>query len=177
MADFERTIPAVNNWLESVGLGVLIKGVRVKIEEQGRVSGYYNWKVYLDINDVGPGNSDLTYSTKSYLYLHELGHHFQEKLLTKKQRKSLRPLFGNLDAPYRRVFDDASPDCLFVSPYAKVHPMDDFSETFAVFLYHRMRGMKPKEYEKWMDRRGKALRCYEKLAVMEVLVKDKEGEN
>lgn len=167
---FARTVKTVNNWLERVGLGILIKDVKVKIEKPGKVSGYYDYTVCLDIEDAGRGHSLLAIPTQSYLYLHELGHHFQEKILNKKERKALRPIFGNLDSEYERNFDldDDSPIQSFASWYAMVHPMDDFSETFALYLYL---GMRTKSRGAWRKHNGKDRIFCKKLDVMESLIR------
>lgn len=167
-SNFSFAIKKVNSWLVSVGLGVLVESIKIKIETPGKGSGYYNWKVYLDSEDVGPGASDLAFSTQSYLYLHELGHHFQEKLLTRKQRKDLYALFGDLDAPYVRECDEDANERSFVSDYAMVHPMDDFSETFAVILYHRMR---ERSLSSWFINHDKNRACSKKLSNMKKLLK------
>jgi hypothetical protein len=74
---------------------------------------------------------------------HEVGHYFQNVLLTNDQQwAECRHLFGDERASYQdaitRHYKVGAPDSWhdsFISEYATMHPWEDFAETFAHYLH------------------------------------------
>ncbi len=165
MVTFGRTQGRVRRYLEARGLAHVCAGVR-RISAV-RTESYHNE----DTRTIGLNPADLrkpygAFHKAAYLLIHELGHEFALVSLTKSDKRALRPLFGDYDKPYRRARKPrtAGPD--FVSRYAMVHPVEDFTETFAVCLW---RDWEPREVERLL--RGKSPLCRRKLAAVDRLIR------
>ena len=129
---FSRAVARANKRLYELGWGKLVEGVRVKLAEVGKGSFYYFKQDIIKLDTDVAYWAAIAVRSREYLYLHELGHRFNERFLKRKDRKELQALFGDYDAPYKQVFTEAD---TFVSRYATTHPAEDFAETFAVIVY------------------------------------------
>jgi hypothetical protein len=165
MVTFRRTQGEVRRFLEARGLAQVWGAIR-RISVV-RTESYHNE----DTRSIGLNPADLrkpyaAFHKAAYLLIHELGHEFALVSLTAADKRALAPLFGDYDKPYRRARKPrtAGPD--FVSRYAMVHPVEDFTETFAVCLW---RDWEPREVERLL--RGKSPLCRRKLAAVERLIR------
>ena len=165
MVTFQRAISEVGRYFEERGLGHVWAGVR-------RISvvhteSYHNE----DTRCIGLNPADLrkpwaAFHRAAYLLIHELGHEFALVSLTRADKRALEPLFGDYDKPYRRAPKPRRAGDDFVSRYAMVHPVEDFTETFAVCLW--------KDWEPAAVRallRGKSPLCRGKLAAVDALIR------
>jgi len=165
MVTFRRTITEVGRRFEVRGLGHVVAGVRhIRVVS---CESYHNE----DTRCIGLNPADLrkpyaAFHKAAYLLVHELGHEFALVSLTKADKRALRPLFGDYDKPYRRTPKPrvAGPDR--VSRYAAVHPVEDFTETFAVCMW---RDWEPQAVRGLMQ--GKSVLCRKKMAFVERLVR------
>jgi len=131
---FERSIRDVGRYFAETGLGRVFRAVRrIRVVSEESYHDSRN-------NTIGLRPADLrrpyaAFHRRPYLLIHELGHQFAELCLTRADKKALKPLIGDYDAPYRRAPRPrvCGPD--YVSRYAMVHPVEDFTETFAVCLW------------------------------------------
>ncbi|MCX7031309.1 MAG: putative zinc-binding metallopeptidase, partial [Spirochaetes bacterium] len=131
---FDRSILQVGGYFDRVGLGRLFRSVRgIRAVRQESFHDVRTLTIGLNPRDVR--RPFAAFHRRAYLLIHELGHHFVETRLGKRDRKRLEPLFGNYDAPYRRAPKPrrCGPD--YVSRYAMTHPAEDIAETFAVCLW------------------------------------------
>ena len=165
MITFQRSIEAVERYFRGRGLAHVFAGVR-RISVV-RTESFHNE----DTRRIGLNPRDLrrpyaAFHRAAYLLIHELGHEFALAGLTKEDRRAMEPLFGDYDKPYRRAKKPrrAGPD--FVSRYAMVHPVEDFTETFAVCLW---RDWDPRAVDRLMQ--GKSSRCRAKLACVAGLIR------
>lgn len=169
MVNFQRSIGEVQRFFEGRGLRHVFDGVR-RISVV-RTESYHND----DTRCIGLNPADLrkpyaAFHKAAYLLIHELGHEFALVSLTPADKRALAPLFGDYDKPYRRAPRprEAGPD--FVSRYAMVHPVEDFTETFAVCLW---RDWEPRAVDTLM--RGKSPLCRRKLAAVADLIRRNAG--
>lgn len=165
MVTFRRAMVEVRQRFEQRGLAHVWAGVR-RIGVV-RTESYHNE----DTRTIGLNPADLrkpyaAFHAAAYLLVHELGHEFALVSLTKADKRALAPLFGDYDKPYRRAAKPrtAGPD--FVSRYAEVHPVEDFTETFAVCLW---KDWQPREVALLL--RGKSPLCRDKVAAVERLIR------
>lgn len=165
MVSFRRAMEDVRRRFEAHGLSHVWKGVR-RISVV-RTESYHNE----DTRTIGLNPADLrkpyaAFHRAAYLLVHELGHEFALVSLDGADKRGLAPLFGDYDRPYRRAPRPrvAGPD--FVSRYAMVHPVEDFTETFAVCLWKHW---EPRAVEGLL--RGKSPLCRRKVAAVERLVR------
>lgn len=162
---FERTIRDVGRHFEETGLGRVFRAVRrIRVV---REESYHN----ADDNTIGLRPADLrrpyaAFHRRAYLLIHELGHQFAELCLTRADKRALQPLFGDYDAPYRRAPKPRACGPDFVSRYAMVHPVEDFTETFAVCLW---RGWDPQAVDRLLGARSP--RCRRKAAAVERIIR------
>jgi hypothetical protein len=161
---FERTIPSVKRRLDAAGLNRLHAGVR-RIRAVGEES-------YHDVRNhtIGLNPADLrkpyaAFHRGPYLLLHELAHHYAEVVMTRAGRRRLLPLFGDYDAPYRRLPKPRTAGRDHVSRYARVHPAEDFAESFAVCLWSAWDGPAVRALMQ-----GKSALCRRKLAALKALL-------
>jgi hypothetical protein len=75
-------------------------------------------------------------------FRHELGHYFFPELVTDANRAAFRELFGDETRDYAAALAEhyssqQSPDYQeqFISAYARMHPAEDWAETFAHYLH------------------------------------------
>jgi hypothetical protein len=161
---FERAIADVKRRLKRAGLACVLETVkRIRVVDEESFHDSRTWSIGLNPADVRKPYA--AFHTRSYLLVHEVGHHFAEKLLGPARRRALRGRFGDYDAPYRRLPKPRAADADHVSRYAMTHPAEDFAETFAVLLW---RLWDPTAVDALMS--TKSARCRAKLAAMEKLV-------
>ncbi len=165
MVNFQRSIAAVERYFRRKGLAHIFAGVR-RITVV-RTESFHNE----DTRRIGVNPRDLrrpyaAFHRAPYLLIHELGHEFAFVSLTEADKRAMAALFGDYDKPYRRARKPrrAGPD--FVSRYAMVHPVEDFTETFAVCLWE---DWEPRAVERLM--REKSLLCRRKLAFAARLIR------
>ncbi len=165
MVNFSRSVAAVERYLRAKGLSHIFAGVR-RIALV-RTESFHNE----DTRRIGLNPRDLrrpyaAFHRAPYLLIHEMGHEFALVSLTAADKQAMQPLFGRYDKPYRRARKPriAGPD--FVSRYAMVHPVEDFTETFAVCLW---KDWEPRAVEALM--REKSPLCRRKLAFVARLVR------
>jgi hypothetical protein len=168
MVTFQRSIAAVRRYFEARGLAHVWAGVR-RISVV-RTESYHNE----DTRCIGLNPADLrkpygAFHRAAYLLIHELGHEFALVSLAKADRRALEPLFGDYDRPYRRARKPRRAGADFVSRYAMVHPVEDFTETFAVCLW---KDWDPKAVQRLMQKKSPV--CRRKLAAVERLIR-REG--
>jgi hypothetical protein len=131
---FERAIADVRRRLEGAGLAALLGTVkRISVVGEESFHDSRTWSIGLNPADVRKPYA--AFHTRSYLLVHELGHHFAEKFLGPSRRRGLRATFGDYDGPYRRLPKPRAADTDHVSRYAMTHPAEDFAESFAVLLW------------------------------------------
>jgi hypothetical protein len=77
-------------------------------------------------------------------FRHEIGHYYWQVLVEGQDDDGFRALFGDERASYQEAVDrhyssgrPAGWEDSFVSPYATMHPWEDFAETFAHVLHIR----------------------------------------
>lgn len=165
MVNFYRSIAAVERYFRVKGLSHIFAGVRrISIV---RTESYHNE----DTRRIGLNPRDLrrpyaAFHRAPYLLIHELGHELALVSLTPADKRAMAPLFGDYDKPYRRAPKPrrAGPD--FVSRYAMVHPVEDFTETLAVCLW---RDWEPRAVDALMREKGPL--CRRKLAFVARLVR------
>lgn len=134
MAEFSRSRAEVSRVLERAGLGFIMATVsRIRPVREESFHDSRDNSIGLNPRDVR--RPFAAFHRRSYLLVHELGHHFAEACLTREDRTALVPLFGDYDAPYRRSPKPRRCDRDHVSRYAMTHPAEDFAETFAVCLW------------------------------------------
>lgn len=166
MAEFERAIRDVETRLRARGLGHLIDGVR-RIRVVREESFHDSRTFVIGLNPADVRKPFAAFHTRRYLLLHELGHQFAEACLGRSGLKSLAPLFGAYDGPYRRLPKPRVCGAGHVSRYAMTHPAEDFAETFAVCLW---RQWEPGRVEALLAKRGPL--CRRKIVVMSRLIAD-----
>lgn len=166
---FRRATNEVRQYFEAQGLARVWAGIR-RISVV-RTESYHNE----DTRSIGLNPADLrkpygAFHRAAYLLIHELGHEFALVNLTKADKRALEPLFGDYDKPYRRARKPkrAGPD--FVSRYAMVHPVEDFTESFAVCLW---KDWEPRAVARLM--KDKSPRCRRKLAAVARLIRRASG--
>ncbi|HEY9595285.1 MAG TPA: putative zinc-binding metallopeptidase [Spirochaetia bacterium] len=161
---FERTIVDVTRRLEAIGLGHVVATVR-RIRAVTEESYHDSRNLSIGLNPSDLGKPYAAFHRAPYLLVHELGHHFAETCLTTAERRSLRGVFGDYDAPYHRRPKPRHADADHVSRYSMTHPAEDFAETFAVLLWRLWD-------EAAVDGllRSKSAACRAKVALMERLV-------
>jgi len=131
---FERAIADVRRRLERAGLTPLLETVkRIRVVDEESFHDSRNRSIGLNPADVRKPYA--AFHARSYLLVHELGHHFAETFLGPSRRRALRGMFGDYDAPYCRLPKPRAADADHVSRYAMTHPAEDFAETFAVLLW------------------------------------------
>jgi len=161
---FERTIRDVGRYFEAAGLGFVFRAVRrIRVVNEESYHDSRN-------NTIGLRPADLkkpyaAFHRQPYLLIHELGHQFAELCLTSADKKALEPLFGDYDAPYRRAPRPRACGPDHVSRYAMVHPVEDFTETFAVCLW---RDWEPEAVRRLLGARGP--RCRRKAAAVSRII-------
>jgi hypothetical protein len=162
---FERATADVRRRFSQAGLRHVFETVR-RISPVTEESFHDSRTLFIGLNSADVGKPYAAFHTRSYLLVHELGHHFAETRLTRAGRGMLAPLFGDYDAPYRRTPKPAIADADHVSRYSMTHPAEDFAETFAVVLWRLWdrRGVETLL-------RGKSARCRRKVAEMEALLR------
>jgi hypothetical protein len=165
MVTFQRSIDAVERYFDGKGLPHIFAGVR-RIDVV-RTESFHN----VDTRRIGLNPRDLrrpyaAFHRAPYLLIHELGHEFALVSLTAADKRVMEPLFGNYDKPYRRARKPRRAGLDFVSRYAMVHPVEDFTETFAVCLWN---DWEPRAVERLM--REKSSLCRRKLAFVARLVR------
>ena len=149
--------------LERAGLTPLLETVRrIRVVDEESYHDSRTWSIGLNPADVRKPYA--AFHTRSYLLVHELGHHFAERSLSRSRRRGLRATFGDYDAPYRRLPKPRRADADYVSRYAMTHPAEDVAETFAVLLW---RLWDASAVDALMS--TKSARCRAKLAEMERL--------
>ena len=161
---FEHSVRRVERYFAVIGLGRVFDGVkRISVVRQESYHDVRTGCIGLNPRDVRRPFAAV--HRRPYLLIHELGHAFAETHLTPAERRRLAPLFGDYDAPYRRVPKPACADADHVSRYSMTHPAEDFAETFAVCLW---RDWDPRAYARLV--RGKSERLARKLRAMRGLV-------
>jgi hypothetical protein len=161
---FERAISDVRRRLDGAGLSrvhTTVSRIRVVREESFHDSRDRS----IGLNPADVRKPCAAFHARPYLIVHELGHHFAEAFLGLRRRRALRGLFGDYDAPYRRLPRPLQADADHVSRYAMTHPAEDFAETFAVLLWKLW---DPAAVDALV--RTKSARCRAKLAAMNRLV-------
>jgi hypothetical protein len=162
---FESSIRCVQRYCSRIGLAHVFGGVkRISVVRQESYHDVRNNCIGLNPRDVRRPFAAV--HRRPYLLIHELGHAFAERWLTRSQRRNLAPVFGDYDAPYRRAPKPARADADHVSRYAMTHPAEDFAETFAVVLW---KDWDPPACERLL--RGKSVRLLRKLAAVRRLVR------
>lgn len=165
MVTFRRATEDVRRRFEALGLSFVWAGIRrVGVV---RTESYHNE----DTRTIGLNPADLrkpyaAFHKAAYLLVHELGHEFALVSLTKADRRALAPLFGDYDKPYRRAPRPRRAGPGFVSRYAMVHPVEDFTETFAVCLWKHW---EPRAVERLLA--GKSALCRQKVAAVDKLIR------
>jgi hypothetical protein len=164
MKMFERALAEVRECFAKAGLGYLFESVRhIRVVSEESYHDSRNLSIGLNPADVRKPYA--AFHCRAYLLVHEMGHHFAETCFTKPQRQQLQNVFGDYDAPYRRLPKPRVADGDHVSRYSMTHPAEDFAETFAVLLWRSW----DKQAVAALMRR-KSRRCEAKLAVMERLI-------
>ena len=183
---FERALADVDRRLSAAGLSRIMHTVtRIRVVSEESFHDSRNNSIGLNPADVRKPYA--AFHNRRYLIVHELGHHFAEQFLGRADQRAgaaghagtagrrarlqaLRGVFGDYDAPYRRLPKPRSADADHVSRYAMTHPAEDFAETFAVTLWRL-----------W-DRpgveallRGKSACCRAKVRVMQRLLRSSLG--
>lgn len=164
MAEFDRSIRRVGRYFDRRGLGSVFRSVRgIRAVRQESFHDVRTFTIGLNPRDVR--KPFAAFHRRTYLLIHELGHHFVETRLGKRDRKRLEPLFGSYDAPYRRAPKPrrCGPD--HVSRYAMTHPAEDIAETFAVCLW---RDWEPRAVRELLAARSPA--CRRKVAAIGSLI-------
>jgi hypothetical protein len=166
---FERAIAGVGERFARAGLGYLLEGVgRIRVV---REESYHDSRdLSIGLNPADVRKPYAAFHCRSYLLVHELGHHFAETRLTSAQRWGLRGVFGDYDGPYRRSPKPRAADADHVSRYSMTHPAEDFAETFAVLLW---RLWDQEAVDSLMI--GKSPLCRAKLVAMKRLVSTARG--
>ena len=150
--------------MQAAGLSSLLETVkRIRVVDEESFHDSRTWSIGLNPSDVRKPYA--AFHTRSYLLVHELGHHFAERSLSRSRRRGLRATFGDYDAPYRRLPKPRAADADHVSRYAMTHPAEDFAETFAVLLWRLWDSAAVDALL-----RTKSARCRAKLAEMKRLV-------
>jgi hypothetical protein len=132
--EFDKAIAEVKERLHRNGLGHLLEGVR-RIRVVREESFHDSRTFTIGLNPADVRRPFAAFHRRTYLLIHELGHHFAEMSLTRAQRHGFAALFGDYDSPYRRLPKPRACGPDHVSRYAMTHPAEDFAETFAVFLW------------------------------------------
>jgi hypothetical protein len=162
---FESSIRQVKRYCSDIGLDYVFRGVkRIGVVRQESYHDIRNGCIGLNPRDVRRPYAAV--HRRPYLMIHELAHAFAEKWLSRRQRQKLAPLFGDYDAPYRRLPKPSRADADHVSRYAMTHPAEDFAETFAVSLW---KDWDRAAYERLL--RGKSNLLKRKLAEIRKLVR------
>ena len=131
---FERALADVDRRLSAAGLSRIMHTVtRIRVVSEESFHDSRNNSIGLNPADVRKPYA--AFHNRRYLIVHELGHHFAEEFLGAAGRRATRPVFGDYDAPYRRLPKPRRADADHVSRYAMTHPAEDFAETFAVTLW------------------------------------------
>jgi hypothetical protein len=131
---FESSIRRVERYCSGIGLAHVFSGVkRISVVRQESYHDVRNSCIGLNPRDVRRPYAAV--HRRPYLLIHELAHAFAETWMSRSQRRKLAPLFGDYDAPYRRLPKPSRADADHVSRYAMTHPAEDFAETFAVWLW------------------------------------------
>ncbi len=164
---FEESIRRVDRHFSRLGLGHVLDGVRrISVVRQESYHDIRTRCIGLNPRDVVRPYAAV--HRRPYLLIHELGHAFAEVWLTRTERRRLAPLFGDYDAPYRRLPRPARADRDHVSRYSMTHPAEDFAETFAVCLWQDWDGPGVARLL-----RGKSRRLRAKMEAMSGLVRSK----
>ena len=115
------------------------------------------------------------------LVAHELGHSFLFHHWPWTRTTRFRRIFGEVDKAYRvgddlPVFFDrrrvAYAPVEFVSSYASTHPLEDFAETFRIYVTRRRR---LRELFAELGRKRKAVRLFEKFLLLHEFVRSLRG--
>jgi hypothetical protein len=162
---FERSIQSVLKRFKEEGLGRMLEGIRrIRVVHE---ESYHDIRTHqIGLNPADCRKPYAAFHTRPYLLIHEIAHHFAEVILDREDRKGVASLFGDYDAPYRRVPTPRAAGRDHVSRYAMRHPAEDFAETFAVCVW---RVWDPGGVERLM--RGKSPLCRRKLKAMELLLR------
>jgi hypothetical protein len=120
------------------------------IGEQERVyTGHVNGKITINIREADSVEReklrvDLAEAHRTLIghFRHEIGHYYWQVLIQNKSEREFRRIFGDHDSPpyaealerYHAQGPVADWNHSFVSPYASMHPWEDFAETFALYL-------------------------------------------
>jgi hypothetical protein len=167
---FEDSIRRVRRSFARIGLGYVFDGVRrISVVRQESYHDVRTRCIGLNPRDVIRPYAAV--HRRPYLLIHELGHAFAEIWLTRSERRRLAPVFGDYDAPYRRLPKPARADRDHVSRYAMTHPAEDFAETFAVCLW--------RDWDRAAVARllhGKGRRLRDKMDTMGRLIRSKSGQ-
>jgi hypothetical protein len=164
---FEKAIRRVNDWLYARDWGLIVPERTPRVVPRGSESYFYK-PDRIGLDPLDAEWRGMAVRSRAFLYLHELGHLFAEKILTRRERAGLTGLYGDYDQHYRRNMRPDSDRRSFVSSYARVHPADDFAETFAVVLYAKMTRRRLKQF---VECRGKNSVCRRKVNAMSCLVR------
>ncbi len=117
------------------------------------------------------------------LVAHELGHSFLFHHWRWTREARFRRIFGEVDKAYRvgdgaPVFFErrrvAYAPVEFVSSYASTHPLEDFAETFRIYITRRRR---LRELFAELGRKRKAVRLFEKFLLLHEFVRALRGWN
>ncbi len=164
---FERTIAEVTRYFEREGLGRILSRIS-RIRQVSEESFHDVRNRSIGLNPADTRKPWAAFHRRPYLLIHEVGHHFAEVVLARKDRAQLLPLFGDYDAPYRRAPKPRVADADHVSRYAMTHPAEDFAETFAVCVWKKW---EPAAVEHLLA--GKSVRCRQKVDVVEKLLRSR----
>jgi len=98
VAEFDNSIRQVSGYLDRAGLGRLFRSVRgIRAVRQESFHDVRTFTIGLNPRDVR--KPFAAFHRRPYLLIHELGHHFVETRLGRRDRKRLEPIFGSYDAP------------------------------------------------------------------------------
>jgi len=129
-----RTCQIVCQKMSTVGLRI-----PHKVHYNGHTETWVNEKQStIFLNPEDRKSKMLAQQTMQHLLLHEIGHIFVKKFITRKIKKDpeFAKLFGDLTKHYRRKLTRITTKGDFISNYAQVHPEDNFCEVFAVYCSH-----------------------------------------
>lgn len=131
---FERTSQIVNEKLENLELRIPYKLCRTICTE----TFVDECTRHIVLNPEDRKSKVLAQQTMQHLLLHELGHLFVRRFITRKIKKKPKfiLLFGDLTKVYRRKLSRIRTSRDFISNYAQAHPEENFCEVFAVYCAH-----------------------------------------
>lgn len=112
-------------------------------------TGHANGRITIDVKEADDVERervrvDLNETQRTLIghFRHELGHYYWDRLVQGAQEESFVDVFGDFRrqdyaAALAQYYDRPCPPdwaTAFLSPYATMHPWEDFAETFAFFL-------------------------------------------